>query len=140
MSFFPPAAAAKLQPLTAVNLVNASGSAPLSPSLALSVQVILPHAGAKETQAQMQLAVVRHFVAVKKFQFACRCFSFYFCFCFSFGFCCGCGCCGLSLEFVAKTVYWFAMCNSHSMKIELFVWLFIQPSRANSVLACKATA
>lgn len=39
--------------------------------------------------------------------------------------CCCCGCCGHSLKFVAKSVYWFAMCNSHSMKIELFLWLLI---------------
>lgn len=56
---------------------------------------------------------------------------------------------GTVWKFVAKSVYWFAMCNSHSMKIELFLWLLIGfgsregvgiQGRIQCVCACKATA
>lgn len=95
-----------------VNLVSASGGyTPLPRSLSLTHTHT--HTGAKESmpKCSWQLAVVCHFVAVRKFYCACRC------------------CClpaaGTVWKFVAKSVYWFAMCNSHSMKIELFLWLLI---------------
>lgn len=118
------AVAAKLQPLGAVNLVNASGGrACLSPTPPSSLP--LPHAGkhrCKRVHAQMQLAVG----SCMPF---CRCQKVLLCLSLplspSAPRCCCCGCCGHSLKFVAKSVYWFAMCNSHSMKIELFLWLLI---------------
>lgn len=74
------AVAAKLQPLGAVNLVNASGgSACPSPNPTPPSSLPLPHAGkhtgAKESmpKCSWQLAVVCHFVAVRKFYCACRC-------------------------------------------------------------------
>lgn len=149
------AVAAKLQPLGAVNLVNASGGrACPSPNPTPPSSLPRPHAGkhtgAKESmpKCSWQLAVVCHFVAVRKFYCACRCL-----FPLLPPRCCCCGCCGHSLKFVAKSVYWFAMCNSHSMKIELFLWLLIGLQQgeagkyggcsapgANPVFACKATA
>lgn len=154
------AVAAKLQPLCAVNLVNASGGR-ACPSLfppPPSPHTYRQTHRCKRVYAQMELAVG----SCMPF---CRCQKVLLCLSLPLApflpaanppHCCCllcCGCCGHSLKFVAKSVYWFAMCNSHSMKIELFLWLLIGLQQgkaeggrgrstpgAHSMFACTATA
>lgn len=152
------AVAAKLQPLGAVNLVNASG-ARACPSPPPRLPLPFPSHTQANTQVQKspcpnavgswQLYAILSLSESFTVPVAASSPFFHLC-----PRCCCCGCCGHSLKFVAKSVYWFAMCNSHSMKIELFLWLLIGLQRrkargrcggcsapgANSVFACKATA